>query len=154
MPSVQPAAFTDTIAADAIIALTDPLAVGPLTATTHLFRMIVDGGHVTFAAGTAGEATIGLGLWVVEVGDPAPTSWAARTYGHRNMHLWRGATVDRSHAIGAMIVEDSAVITAGDWEIYLGLGVEDVGTLNGEGVTGVTPSGVVTVGSVVGGTDW
>lgn len=147
--SVLPADISATaIAADAIIGLAGPFTFEGLGDGDYLFRCQLDAGLIHIADGTAGQVTIGAGLWFQTAATAAPTSWATHDYLHGNQYMTRHATLDQSFRLGAIMIDETVTITAGDWEVYVGLGVEAVGDLNGVNVTGITPSGFVTINPV------
>jgi hypothetical protein len=140
-----PATISTTLAADKVLGLVKLCEFTCVDAGTARMRTWLDMGVIHIPSGTAGSASVRGAFYLIEAGDPAPSSAAANTYGHQNMAVLRNASYDTSYPLGSAIIDEDAALTAGDWEVWGAVVVNAVGTLNGVAVEGTTPSGIVEV---------
>lgn len=146
--SVPYDSFAETIGADFSMLAVNPV---PLTWTlevesTFRLRTVLDLGTVHIEPGTVGQVDFTSGFWIQAATGIAPTSCSptglSAEWGTR--HCVRHATKPISYHLGIGPFDYAAVsLAAGDWEMWLGIGVEDDLDLNGVAVTGYTPSGFI-----------
>lgn len=148
--SVSQDAFSTTVGADFSMLAVNP---DPFTWTldvesTFRIRTQLDLGVVHLAAGTVGQVDLTAGFWIQAATGIAPTSCAptatSNTWDTR--HCVRNATKAISYHLGVGFFDYPAVaLAAGDWEMWIGIGVEDDLDLSGVTVTGYTPSGSIDI---------
>jgi hypothetical protein len=141
--------FTGTIAADAVLCTTvDPFEWTFYESTTFNLRMALDLGIVHIEPGTAGQVDLAASFWIQAdgTGPPTDTTPTATFFSWGTRHCVRHATKQTSFALGGGVFDYDVTLAAGDWEMYVGIGVELVVDLDTVAVTGYTPSGYIQMG--------
>lgn len=143
--SVLPETYSTTIVDQAVLCVADPFQWTLTESATFRLRICMDLGVVTLPSGTAGTANVSCNFWVQAQGTGAPTDIFATppdfTWGIRS--VVRNATYATSFALGAGLIDQDLTLAADDWEMYVGIGVDNDLSLASASVNGYTPSGFI-----------